>query len=224
MLNANQVMGIENSHIVPLDDNHFLLPAVKDAFKMMQQAAIAQNLDLQICSSFRSFDKQLSIWNRKWLGELPLYALSGDALDAHTLSDHEKIHAIMLWSALPGASRHHWGSDFDFYDKANVARLSHCFELVTHEYSANGPCAELATWVHTHANAFGFYLPYANYVGGVAQEPWHLSHKDSAQAIQTQFDIKALAQQLQASEILGKETILAQLPNLVERYTYNKGK
>ena len=28
--------------------------------------------------------------------------------------------AILLWSALPGASRHHWGTDFDVFDRAAV--------------------------------------------------------------------------------------------------------
>ncbi|WP_371194542.1 M15 family metallopeptidase [Glaciecola sp. SC05] len=223
MISSKQIMGVDSTHICAVNDTHFLLPRVRDAFLNMQQAAQDLDLDLQICSSFRGFDKQLSIWNRKWMGTLPLYTLNGEALDANTLSDEEKIHAIMLWSALPGASRHHWGTDFDFFDQANVIKQGHTFELVTQEYENNGPCAKLTQWVHKYAEHFGFYLPYAQYKGGVAREPWHLSHQETAENIQAHFDIAALHEQLTQSGILGKQAVLAALPELVTRYTYNKG-
>lgn len=216
-------MGVDGTHVIAVNTEHFLLPQVCDAFWSMQNAAQQANVDLQICSSFRSFDKQLLIWNRKWRGELPLYTLSGDSLDAGTLSDKEKIHAIMLWSALPGASRHHWGTDFDFFDQAKVKQLGHKFELVTDEYEQTGPCADLSDWVHTHATQFNFYLPYATYVGGVAREPWHLSYRPIAEQIQAHFSLEALATQLEQSDILGKQAILSLLPDLVARYTYNQG-
>jgi LAS superfamily LD-carboxypeptidase LdcB len=223
MITADQVMGADDTHICRVDATHFLLPEVRDAFLMMQRAASANKIDFQICSSFRSFDKQLLIWNRKWRGEISLNTLSGQQLNASTLTDDEKIHAIMLWSALPGASRHHWGTDFDFYDKANIAKQSHKFELITQEYENKGPCAELAQWVHEHAKSFGFYFPYAVYVGGVAREPWHMSFQTIAEQIQSTFDIDVLHVKLQNSDILGKEAILRALPALVERYTYNRG-
>lgn len=232
-LMCNQIMGETRSHTcaVLADDeanalqanSHFLMPEVRDAFLQMQVAAKKAGLDLQICSSFRDFDKQLSIWNRKWRGELALYTLNGEKLDAHTLSDIEKIHAIMLWSALPGASRHHWGTDFDFYDKHSIEEQKHTFELIPEEYSGQGPCSKLCEWVHQHAESFGFFLPYANYVGGVASEPWHLSHKNTASNIEAQFDIEALRTKLAQSDILGKESILPILDELVARYTFNQG-
>ncbi len=30
-------------------------------------------------------------------------------------SEQQKLSAILRWSALPGASRHHWGCDFDVF-------------------------------------------------------------------------------------------------------------
>ncbi|MFC4699559.1 M15 family metallopeptidase [Glaciecola siphonariae] len=223
MINKQQIMGFDSGHVCPVDAQHVLMPEVREAFLAMQSDAHEQGLDLQICSSFRSFEKQLSIWNRKWLGELPLFSLDGDLLELDTLSDIDKIHAIMLWSALPGASRHHWGTDFDFYDKTRVEASGHPFKLVTDEYETDGPCAALATWVHANAARFGFYLPYANYVGGVAREPWHLSYKKTAEHIQQHFDLSLLTTLLTESNIQGKDAVLAILPELVERYTYNRG-
>jgi LAS superfamily LD-carboxypeptidase LdcB len=223
MISSLQIMGIDSSHIVAVNEHHSLHGEVKDAFCQMQADAAIEGLDLQICSSFRSFDKQLSIWNRKWRGELALYTIDGEILDANTLTDEEKIHAILTWSALPGASRHHWGTDFDFYDKRNVEKLGHVFELIPQEYENEGPCAELARWVHTHCDSYGFYLPYQHYTGGVAREPWHLSHKAIAQQIQSHFSADTLAEQLAKSEMLGKQSVLSCLPELIRRYTYNEG-
>ena len=224
MITPHQAMGLSSAHLVEVTGGHFLQGTVKSAFEQMQKAALRQKIDVQICSSFRSFERQLSIWNRKWKGELPLYRLNGEKLNANTLSDEEKIHAIMLWSALPGASRHHWGTDFDVYDKANVEALQHDFQLIPQEYEGSGPCAKLSSWLTTYAKDFGFSFPYAEYIGGVAKEPWHLSHTESASAIETQFSTERLANTLSESTICGKDTILENLDNLVYRYTFNEGK
>jgi LAS superfamily LD-carboxypeptidase LdcB len=223
MINPQQIMGLNPSHVVPLNEQHFLLPEVRDVFYEMQAAGAEAGVDFQICSSFRSFDKQLSIWNRKWRGELPLYSINGEALNAHELSDTEKLHAILTWSALPGGSRHHWGTDFDFFDRAKVEASAHQLELIPEEYEDQGPCADLASWVHEQSAAFGFYLPYAKFTGGVAREPWHLSFQTLAEQIQASFNIDALSEQLNNSDMLGKECVLSCLTELVRRYTYNKG-
>ena len=49
----------------------------------------------------------------------------GGPIDGAALAPQERIEAILLWSALPGASRHHWGTDLDLIDRRAVAaRLS----------------------------------------------------------------------------------------------------
>lgn len=223
VISSHEMMGLSQSHLTPLSNQHSLHKDVAPAFMEMQSAAAQGGVDMQICSSFRSFDKQLSIWNRKWMGELPLYTIDDKTLRASELSDNEKIHAIMLWSALPGASRHHWGSDFDVYDRQSVITLKHQLALIPSEYEPTGPCGELAKWLSQNAADFGFYLPYAHYVGGVAKEPWHLSHKTTANIIQHQFAIDDLYAQLKQADILGKASILRLLPILVKQYTFNLG-
>ncbi|MFT6268998.1 MAG: LAS superfamily LD-carboxypeptidase LdcB [Alphaproteobacteria bacterium] len=222
-ISANELMGLSQSHLVSVNTEHFLHKSVLIPFVNMRDAAAKDGVDIQICSSFRSFDKQLSIWNRKWLGELPLNTLQNTKLIASELSDQEKIHAIMLWSALPGASRHHWGTDFDVYDNASIQALNHKLALIPSEYEGGGPCEAMSKWIIQHAASFGFYLPYAKYVGGVAREPWHLSYKKVAKNIQKSFVIDELYSQLQQADILGKKLILKQLPSLVRQYTFNLG-
>ena len=48
--------------------------------------------------------------------ESALLDADNQPLDALQLGDMERLHAILRWSALPGTSRHHWGTDLDIYD------------------------------------------------------------------------------------------------------------
>lgn len=223
MISAQQILGLNDEHVVYIDNNHQLQPLVHKAFLTMQQAAKLQGHDLQIVSSYRSFKKQASIWDRKWKGELKLNTLNGQVLDTNTLSDIQKMHAILLWSALPGGSRHHWGTDFDVYDRTRVNACDAPFELITQEYEGIGPCAKLAKWLQNNAAEFGFERPYATYVGGVAAEPWHLSYQPIAEQIIRSYSLELLRKQLIKSGILGGDTVLSQLDTLFERYTLNRG-
>ena len=217
------LLGLDPSHLVKVEDTHLLLPDVADAYQKMQKAAQSDGHDLRIVSSYRSFERQCLIWNKKWQGLLPLNSLDGEKYDAKRLSEHEKLHAILLWSALPGASRHHWGTDIDVYDKQKVEAGLQNFELVTSEYEGNGPCSKLAVWLENNIQDFGFFLPYAKYTGGVAREPWHLSYSNTADQIEKQYSLIALREQLIKSQIQGLETVLSELDSIYQRYTLNKG-
>ena len=82
--------------------------------------------------------------------------------------------AILLWSALPGASRHHWGTEIDVIDRAALRPGQHA-QLIPAEYCAEGVFGGLDRWLTEHAGAFGFFRPYDRDRGGVQPEPWHLS-------------------------------------------------
>ena len=45
--------------------------------------------------------------------------------------------AILVWSALPGASRHHWGTDLDVFDRA-VQPPGEPLELLARHYEPGG--------------------------------------------------------------------------------------
>jgi LAS superfamily LD-carboxypeptidase LdcB len=127
----------------------------------MQVAAAHEGFNLQAASSWRSFERQLAIWNGKWRGERPLLDARQPAAGcAATGRDRERLHAILRWSALPGTSRHHWGTDLDIYDPDCLpagTRLA----LEPWEYEAGGWFADLGEWLGDHMSDFGFFLPYA---------------------------------------------------------------
>lgn len=216
-------LGLNNPFLVDAGNGHRLHQHVLPAFQALQSAAARDGVDCQLVSSFRSFERQLSIWNRKWCGELPLYDASGTLLITDSLNENEKIDAILTWSALPGGSRHHWGTDIDVFDEASVTAWGQRFDLVDSEYRVGGPCYALAKWLDEFADEFGFVRPFLTYRCGVACELWHLSHQQTASEFEAQRDPQVLADALQGSDMRGKAAVLARLDELYPRFVLNRG-
>lgn len=218
-MTQDQLLGLDESHLILVGRGpHRLTAATAAAFNDMQVAAACEGHNLQAASSWRGFERQLAIWNGKWRGERPLLDANNQPLDALQLDDGERLHAILRWSALPGTSRHHWGTDLDIYDPDRLpadTRLA----LEPWEYEGNGWFAELSAWLGDHMNDFGFFLPYVMPVKdacGVAFEPWHISF--APEAADQRLDPDALALCLQQADIEGKATILAHLDEILARY------
>ena len=147
---------------------------------------------------------------------------SGRELDVTALTDDEKLAAILHWSALPGSSRHHWGTDLDVYDPTEFTNTDRQLQLVPSEYcDPQGPCFSLWQWLTEHASEFGFFFPYARYQGGVAQEPWHLSYQPLASVYLQQLSLSVLETAILHSSLAARETICAMLPALYQRYICN---
>ena len=222
MITQAHILGKDESLLVECQNGFRLLPEVCEAFKKMQRAAAQDNVDMQIVSSYRGFDRQLQIWQNKWTGKATLLNANENILDATRLSAQEKLLAILTWSALPGASRHHWGTDLDVYDKNTVEKSQHNFQLVCSEYD-QGPCTQLNNWLNKHAIKFGFSRPYAEYNGGIAREPWHLSFQASADKMLGLLDEQVLLASLRKSNILGLDCITANMSDIYQRFVLNRG-
>lgn len=163
-----------------------------DALKPLERLrkkARQEGFELAIASSFRGFDRQQHIWQQKAAGKRPVYDMDGKLLDPVELSDEQLLWAILRWSALPGTSRHHWGSDLDVYDAAAVGE-DYRLQLVPAEYAPTGPFGEFRQWLDTlieEGEAEGFFHPYARDLGAVAPEPWHISYRPVAERYQALF-------------------------------------
>ncbi|WP_421260492.1 M15 family metallopeptidase [Aeromonas sp. 600774] len=218
-MTQEQLLGLDESHLMLVGQGpHRLTAATAAVFNDMQVAAAHAGFNLQPASSWRSFDRQLAIWNGKWRGERPLLDANSQPIDALQLSDEARLHAILRWSALPGTSRHHWGTDLDIYDP-DCLPADTKLALEPWEYEAGGWFADLSEWLNDHMSDFGFFLPYAKPVGagsGVAYEPWHISFGPESHA--QRLDPTTLALCLQQADIEGKATILANLDEILDRY------
>ena len=213
-----QLTGRTRDHLIELSDPRCTLHRqVLAPFLAMRAAAAADGIDLVAFSSFRDFDRQLAIWNGKFRGERPMQDRAGRSLDPAPLSRAERVAAILWWSALPGASRHHWGTDVDVMDLAALPE-GYRIQVVPGEYQAGGPFARLTTWLDAHMQAFGFFRPYTTDRGGVSPEPWHLSYAPVALAAQRALSLDRLREVLAASAIDGREEVLDTLAETFRRY------
>ena len=217
---AAQVLGKTEQHLVYLNERVAIHREMKPAYTLMVEAARTDAIEIEIASGFRSFERQLMLWNNKFSGKTLIKDITGDVISPENLSPLALAHSILLYSALPGASRHHWGCDIDVY-APNLLADGYQLKLEPWEYSEQGPMARLSEWLTKYAHQFGFYFPYAIYQGGVASEPWHLSYLPLAQQYQSAFDINALAKTLSNSALLKKEIIIENLDEIANNYINN---
>jgi LAS superfamily LD-carboxypeptidase LdcB len=216
-----ELTGRSRGHIVDLSDPRCSLHhAVVQPFLRLRAAAGAAGMDLVPVSSFRDFQRQLAIWNGKHRGERELRAADGSLLDARLLDDDARVAAILHWSALPGASRHHWGTDMDVID-ANAVPAGYRPQFVTEEYAPGGVFADLDQWLAVNAAGYGFYRPYTTWRGGVQPEPWHLSYAPVADRALAAFSIETLRAALDAADIEARVAVERMLPTILERYVRN---
>lgn len=217
-LTALELTGRCATHVqVAGDSSCALHPLVRVAFERMAAAAQQDGIALDAISCFRSFGQQLAIWNGKFLGQRPLLSRSGELLDALSLDEPARVAAILAWSALPGASRHHWGTDFDVIDRAALP-AGERVQLVPAEYAPGGWFAPLNRWLSAHAEDFGFFRPYDADRGGVLPEPWHLSFAPLAALALQDLGIDVLAASLADVALEGRNTVFSGLPDLHQRY------
>lgn len=217
-MNELELTGQVRTHVVELNEPRCVLHYEAVAsFLAMRDEAREQGIDLTPRSSFRDFETQVAIWNRKWSGERPLYDRHGVLVERASLSDADAVDAILCWSAIPGGSRHHWGSDIDVIDAAAVP-AGHKVELLPGEYASDGIFARLSQWLDANMRRFGFYRPYRTDRGGVSPEPWHLSYAPVAQAALESLSLSTLRRVLEASGIEGKSYVLTRLPEIYTRF------
>ena len=218
---AAQLTGQTDSHLAQQRvDNCQIHQQVLPAYHALQNAAARAGFKLCAVSGFRGFSQQLQIWNNKFNGIRPILDANSQPLDIKKLSDEEKVFAILRWSMLPGASRHHWGTEIDVCDSLSLPN-DYQLQLIPQEYDAGGYLAEFTQWLDANLTKYGFFKPYQQDLGGVAREPWHISFKETADGAQQQFNLAQLTATIQATDIAGKAAILANIETIYQGYIIN---
>ncbi len=217
MITIEMLTGRSTDHLVTVGGNHRLQFNATKAFLAMQQAAAKAGFKLQSASAFRDFSRQLLIWNEKFSGKRPVLDKHSQPIDIHLLSEGELCETILHWSALPGASRHHWGTEIDIYDPLRIP-IGQTLQLEPWEYETGGYFAELNSWMTDNMATFDFYRPFTAKDAGVADEPWHISYwplSHEAEQLLTPDVIKTVLLQ---EDILGKAWLLDNLDFIFNRY------
>jgi LAS superfamily LD-carboxypeptidase LdcB len=144
--------------------NAYLRDEVYDAFKDMWKAAKKDDINLVIISATRNKEYQTGIWNRKWA------SFGGP--------ENTRAERILQYSAMPGTSRHHWGTDFDL-------------NALENSYFEQGEGLKIYQWLNANAYRFGFFQPYTSFNAyrdvGYRLEKWHWSYYPTTQKMQRAY-------------------------------------
>ena len=166
-------------------DGIYLRTEVLEACGRMRDAATADGVTLVVRSATRNFDYQKGIWERKWQRNRYMGWQSVD-----------KARDILTYSAMPGASRHHWGSDIDFNSFEN-------------EWFESGEGAEVYAWLCTHAEEYGFHQVYDDKSTGrtgYELERWHWSYMPTAGPMLAAYNALVSGGDLTGAPFSGAET------------------
>ena len=145
-----------------LSKKNKLIPEVSLSFSRMQKSAAKDGIILQLYSGYRSFEDQNNIWSKKM-------KINADA----GMTEEQSIAKIIRYSAIPGTSRHHWGTDVDII--GHNIRTSD--PLLTRHFTS-GPYQTLNEWLSLNAEKFNFIQAYTSdkQRTGFNYEPWHYSY------------------------------------------------
>ena len=142
----------------------YIRKEANEAFKKMHAAAKKEGINLVVISAIRNFEAQRSIWDAKFNGQRQV---DGVMLPAK-MSAEEKVKRILRWSAMPGTSRHHWGTDIDI-------------NSVSPAYWNGAKGKKEYAWLQKNAAKYGFCHVYSTLKEngrktGYQEEKWHWSY------------------------------------------------
>lgn len=140
----------------------YLRKETYEAFVKMAGAAQKEGVNLFIISATRNYESQKTIWENKWEGRTLV-----EGKNLTTISDlSERARMILLYSSMPGTSRHHWGTDMDL-------------NALENSYFESGEGLKIYQWLVAHAAEYGFCQPYTSKAQGrtgYEEEKWHWSY------------------------------------------------
>ncbi len=228
MTDLKEVLGQTQTHLIPIETTTHLahIEAAQD-FMSLKGLCEKEGYNLTIHSSFRSYETQLSIWNAKAKGKRALLDQYGTPLTFSSLSEEEVLFAILRWSALPGMSRHHWGTEFDIYDSNSLPCSEYCVQLTPDEVAPQGIFGPLHCFLDQlidHGRSFNFYRPYKDDLGGVSPEKWHLSHYPTANKFQQTLSYEVFENflsTLNPSQFELLDLVRAHSKDIYERFVIN---
>ena len=122
-----------------------------DSLEAMCESALADGIRLRVRSATRNFEDQCYFWNRDWK--------KTNKNGAQGCID------VMRIVAMPGVSRHHWGTEVDIDGLGNSKKLA---SIENNKRYA---------WLKKNAAKFGYYQCYDSDSSrtGYQEETWHWS-------------------------------------------------
>lgn len=176
------------------EGNGYLMhPEAHSSFLKMQTDAAQENINIEVVSAFRSFQRQKEIFEGKY-----------KRFTDQGLSPMDSIRKIIEYSTIPGTSRHHWGTDIDIID-SNTPRPESV--LQAKHFHGKGPFCKLKEWLNINAAHYGFIEVYTDLPNrkGFKYEPWHFSYQPVSGPMLKAYKKLDVKQILEEEKIVGSD-------------------
>lgn len=221
MRNLDRCFGLR-----PLDSDEFVCVDgytvdrnIVPSFNALKEILAKDGFQLRLESAYRNFEKQLSIWNRKASGQLKLLDSAGNPME-RPQDEEQLMFAILTWSALPGASRHHLGTDLDVVD-GNACPVGFEVQLTPAECDGMfAPFHERLTELMDAGEAFGFSRVFIPGRGKIQPEKWHIAHLPTSRKYVEDFSLDGLRRIYEGTDIACKSALLDNLEQLAKDFIY----
>ncbi len=180
---------------------HNLRQEVFASFQEMQRSAAKSGIRLRIVSATRTFTDQKRIWEEKWNARAPVNTDTGEFLPKpntrmDNLTSEQRALRILEFTAMPSASRHHWGTDFDLNN-------------VNSSYWQTAKGQKEFVWLSQNASTFGFCQVYsANRQNGYNEEKWHWSFMPLSREFTNEYERLIRNNDIANTGFLGSGTAL----------------
>ncbi|SHK68907.1 M15 family metallopeptidase [Fibrobacter sp. UWEL] len=221
MMNAEICFGlrsVDSDEFVCID-GYVVDRAVVPAYIKLKESLAKDGFSLRLESAYRNFEKQLSIWNRKASGQLKLLDAAGIPMERPE-DEEQLMYAILTWSALPGASRHHLGTDLDVVD-GNACPAGYEVQLTPAECDGMfAPFHQRLTELMDADKAFGFSRVFVPGRGKIQPEKWHIAHLPTSRKYLENFSIEGLRKIYEQTDIACKSALLDNLDQLAKDFIY----
>lgn len=183
-----------------------LLKPAYQAFLEMSAAAEKDGFTIRIVSSYRTFNHQNLIWTRKY-----------KRYKAKKLTSKQAIANNIKYTAIPGSSRHHWGTEIDVVNgRIKTSR----YPLNTRNYHGYGIYKNFREWMDANAYKYGFYQVYTNDHNrkGFKYEPWHYSYAEIGKPMLKSYRERKIEEKLKNQQLLGSKHFTE---DFIDVYTKN---
>lgn len=173
----------EAPELTQLANGHAVDSRIYPALQEMMDAARAAGVRPTICSSFRTWAKQESLYKNK------VARLRSSGWDPETVEDE-----AARWVARPGTSEHQAGLAVDIVDRS--------YQSLTHKQEDTAA----QKWLMAHCWEYGFILRYPSEkseITGVGYEPWHYRYVGKDAALEIKERGVCLEEYLAAQTALG---------------------
>ncbi len=188
---------------------NYLRKETFEAFQQMRNEAAKIGIKLFIVSATRTFTEQKRLWENKWMARTPVNTDTGEYLPKpfsrqDFLTKEQRALRILEFTAMPSASRHHWGTDLDF-------------NAVNPSYWTTFRGQKEYNWLVENAPKFGFCQVYsAKRPTGYKEEKWHWSYLPIAQNLTNEYVRMITNSDISTSNFIGSKTAIT--TDFIENY------